>query len=128
MQLKKRWAGMERVERLTAILSTCRDTKVVVAAMLLSGCAGMSPKDNERFQILVEKSVSPGMPLATAKQHLNRAGFSCDDHVAAPEISCSRGRQSLLPYTCIQRVNLKTDTDRATVIEVTSKPIVCTGL
>jgi hypothetical protein len=88
----------------------------------------MSPKDNQRFQTFVEKNVSSGMSLADAERHLKHAGFSCDDRVAAPEISCARDRQSLLPYACIQRVNLLTGPDGTTVIEVTPKPIGCAGL
>jgi hypothetical protein len=32
--------------------------------LLLSACPGMSPKDNERFQAIVRKNVTTGMPLA----------------------------------------------------------------
>jgi hypothetical protein len=105
-----------------------RSTIVLGAGLILSGCPGMSPKDNARFQALVEKTVSPGMSLADAERHLKHAGFSCDDRVAAPEISCTRDRQSLLPYACIQRVNLLADPDRTTVTEVIPKPIACAGL
>jgi hypothetical protein len=37
-------------------------------------------------------------------------------------------RQNTLPYACIQRVDLKTDPDRKTIVEVTPKPIACAGL
>ena len=83
---------------------------------------------NPPFQSIVAKNVTPGMPLATATQHLHNAGFSCDDRAAAPDITCTRDRQSLLPYACIQRVNLTTDSSRTTVTTVTPMPIACAGL
>jgi hypothetical protein len=101
---------------------------VVVTVALLAGCPGMSKRDNERFQAVVAKHVSPGMPFVTGIEHLVQAGFSCDDRVAAPAVTCSRSRQSLLPYACIQRLNLMTDADRKTIVEIIPKPIGCAGL
>lgn len=100
----------------------------ILGFLSVSGCAGMSPKDNARFQAVVAKNVSVGMPFVTAIEHLVKAGFSCDDRVAAPAVSCWRDRQSLLPYACIQRVNLMTDSERKTIVEVIAKPIGCAGL
>jgi hypothetical protein len=94
----------------------------------ISGCAGMSPKDNAKFQAVVAKNVSVGMPFVTAIEHLVKAGFSCDDRVAAPAVSCDRLRYSILPFTCIQRVNLMTDVERKIVVEVIPRPIGCAGL
>jgi hypothetical protein len=100
------------------------------AALLVGvgGCAGMSPSDNATFQAVVAKSVSPGMPFVTGIKHLVKVGFTCDDRGSAPAITCTRMRQNILPYTCIQRVDLKTDSDRKTIVEVTPEPIVCAGL
>jgi hypothetical protein len=106
----------------------CPSAVILSMGLLLSACPGMSPKDNERFQAIVRKNVTPGMPLATAEQHLQHAGFHCDDRPAAAEISCTRDRQSVLPYACIQRVNLMPDADRLTVTAVTPEPIACAGL
>jgi hypothetical protein len=88
----------------------------------------MSPKDNSEFQSEVARNVAPGMSLVSATQRLRKLGFSCDDKAAAPEITCTRNRQSLLPYACVQRVNLVTDLERITVTTVTPKPIACAGL
>jgi hypothetical protein len=70
---------------------------ITLSVVILCACPGMSPKDNARFQSVVAKNVSPGMPFATALQHLTKAGFSCD-RPAAAEVSCTRSRESLLPY------------------------------
>jgi hypothetical protein len=104
---------------------------VLFGAALLTGfggCVGMSPSDNTKFQAVVTKNVSPGMPFVTGISHLLKAGFTCDDRGSAPAIICTRMRQNILPYTCIQRVDLKTDLDRKTIVEVTSAPIACAGL
>jgi len=100
------------------------------AALLtgVGGCAGMSPADNSRFQKVVAKNVSVGMPFVTAIEHLVKAGFSCDDRVRAPAVSCSRFRYSILPFSCIQRIAISTDPDRRTVASVTAEPIMCAGL
>jgi hypothetical protein len=100
----------------------------ITAGAMLSGCPGMSKRDNERFQAVVAKNVSVGMPFVTAIERLVKAGFSCDDRSAAPAVTCTRDRMSLLPYTCIQRVNLTTDTERRTIVEVNPRPIGCAGL
>lgn len=100
----------------------------LTAVAILSGCPGMSKRNNERFQAVVAKKVSVGMPFVTAIEHLIKVGFSCDDRVAAPAVTCTRDRMSLLPYACIQRVNLMTDAERRTIVEVIPRPIGCAGL
>src|SRR6267154_1386207 len=101
---------------------------VMFTLLGLTGCAGMSPVDNAKFQAVVAKNVSVGMSFVMAIEHLVKAGFSCDDRSAAPAVTCTRNRMSLLPYACVQRVNLITDSDRKTITEVIPKPIACAGL
>lgn len=101
---------------------------MVPLVLCLSGCPGMGPKDNAKFQAVVAKKVSVGLPFVTAIERLVKAGFSCDDRVAAPAVRCWRDRQSLLPYACVQRVNLITDSERRTILEVDPLPIACAGL
>lgn len=101
---------------------------IIATVSFLAGCPGMSKRDNERFQAVVAKNVSVGMPFVTAIEHLVKAGFSCDDRSSAPAVTCARDRMSLLPYACIQRVNLMTDAERKTIVEVNPRPIGCAGL
>jgi hypothetical protein len=107
-------------------------TTIFPPAMLFlvsaGGCAGMGPSDNENFQAVVAKSVSPGMPLVAGIKHLAKAGFICDDRGSAPAVICTRMRQNILPFACIQRVDLKTDPGRRTIVAVTPEPIACAGL
>ena len=117
-----------RVSR-SPVLSRARlPTLVVVSLMTLTACPGMTAKDNERFQALVARNVSPGMPFVTAIQKLVKAGFSCDDRVSAPLVTCSLNRQSLLPYVCIESVDLTADAERRTLMLVSPRPIRCAGL
>jgi hypothetical protein len=69
----------------------------------------MSSAHNARFQKVVAKNARVGLPFVTAIEHLVKAGFSCDDRSSAPAVACTRDRMSLLPYACVQRVNLMTD-------------------
>jgi hypothetical protein len=101
---------------------------IIVTAVFLAGCPGMGPKANSRFQKVVAKNVSVRMPFVTAIEHLVKAGFSCDDRVRAPAVSCERDRMSLLPYACFQRVLLMTDAERKVIVEVNPRPIGCAGL
>jgi hypothetical protein len=109
-----------------------RAIAVILVGITLSagvgGCAGMSPSDNAKFHAVIAKSVSPGMPFVIGIKHLVKAGFTCDERGSAPAVTCTRMRQNILPYACIQRVDLKSDSDRKTIVEVTPEPIVCAGL
>jgi hypothetical protein len=103
-------------------------TFIGLATVGLVGCPGMSVKDNERFAASVARTVAPGMPFVAAIEKLVKAGFSCDDQSSAPLVSCTKNRQSILPYSCFERVNLATDIERRTVTGVTAQPIGCAGL
>lgn len=48
---------------------------LVTLVLSVSGCAGMSHKDNARFQAVVAKNVSVEMPFVTTIEHLAKAGF-----------------------------------------------------
>ena len=46
---------------------------IITIGALLTGCPGMSKRDNERFQALVAKNASPGMPFVTGNDYSSRA-------------------------------------------------------
>ena len=93
----------------------------------VSGCAGMTPDDNRAFRQEIDNTVHVNMSLTTAEQRLGKAGLSCDDRTSAPHITCTRIRDNLLPYSCVQRVTLTTDNTHTMVTAVLPKPIVCSG-
>ena len=92
------------------------------------GCAGTSKADNERFQAMVARNASPGMPFVTAIENFVRAGFTCDDRSSAPAVNCERNRYSILPFTCVQRAELIANANRSTIVSATAKPIICASL
>jgi hypothetical protein len=92
------------------------------------GCTGVTPEDNQRFRSEIAENLSINMPLTVAKERLTQLGFSCDEQSSAPNITCTRTKQNILPYSCIQRVNLSPDPERDSVAAVTPEPIVCAGL
>jgi hypothetical protein len=100
----------------------------LVSVLGLTGCPGQSLRDNERFQALVARKVSPGMSFVAAIQTLAKAGFTCDDRISAKLVTCTLDRQSLLPYACLERVDLTTDSERHTITLVNPRPIACAGL
>jgi hypothetical protein len=119
-----RQIGCYKSRRFTALAATL----IGLSSVIIAGCPGMSAKDNERFRAVVSRTVSPGMPFVSAIEKLAKAGFSCDDRTSAPLVTCTKDRQSLLPYACFERVNLTTDADRRTVTDVAPQPIGCAGL
>jgi hypothetical protein len=84
--------------------------------------------NNERFATGIRALIMPGMDLAAAQSRLSSNGFNCSPLGAAPAISCSRMRHSLLPYSCIERVNLVPGAIQGKVERVEIPQIVCAGL
>jgi hypothetical protein len=96
----------------------------LVFGLTLAGCYTLS---QERFVATVTAMVAPGLPLAQATERLAGAGFECDWRSSAPAITCTRTRQSLLPSTCIERVNLTPDSAIHAVAKVAIAPVMCAG-
>jgi hypothetical protein len=93
--------------------------------LCLGGCYTVN---NDRFAADMHKLVEPGLDMASATKHLEAHGFTCDAVSAAPSTTCMRTRQSLLPYTCIERVNLVPDGEQPRVKRVDIPQIMCAGL
>ena len=106
----------------------CNRLVIFILLTSLCGCAGMSKEDNDKFQKDVAKNVSAGMSVITALEHLANAGFSCDERSVASKITCTRMRENILLYSCIQRVNISVDSSRKIVDAVDPDPIACAGM
>lgn len=96
----------------------------LVPVVLLAGCYTVN---QQRFAESAAETVQPGMPLAHATDRLSVAGFACDPRRASPAITCTRTRQNLLPYTCIERINLVPNAEITSVGTIAVAPIVCAG-
>lgn len=93
--------------------------------LCLAGCYTVN---DGQFSSDMTTLVRPGMHMNAAIERLNIQGFGCDSRSAAPATTCTKTRQSLLPYTCIERVNLIPAVGLATVERVDIPKIACAGL
>lgn len=93
--------------------------------LCLTGCYTVN---NDRFSSDMRTMVRPGMQMRAAIERLELEGFSCDPRSAAPATTCTKTRQSLLPYTCLERVNLVPAIGLASVELVDIPKIACAGL
>jgi hypothetical protein len=98
---------------------------VTSCLLCLGGCYTVN---NERFAADMHKLVAPGLDMASATKHLEANKFTCDSVSVTPPSTCTRTRQSLLPYTCIERVNLVPATEKPGVERLDIPQIVCAGL
>ena len=95
---------------------------LLIVLFMLGGCYTVN---QEKFAKYAEAQVRVGMPIPDAIGHLSSDGFDCDDKAARLIISCTRIRQSLMPYSCIERINIMQS--GGTVSSVQIHPIVCAG-
>jgi len=93
--------------------------------VFLTACVSV---DQEGFARYARQQVKVGMSLQNAKQVLADDGFHCDARSMQPYTTCTRNKQSLLPSTCVERINLLPDSDASLVLEMRVAPIVCAGL
>jgi len=82
-------------------------------------------RNQAAFDSRIRKEVAVGMPVQDAMARLSKMRLSC---IHSEPADCSRVRQSLLPYSCVERVRLHwaEQTQRVTRIEIPD--IVCAGL
>jgi hypothetical protein len=95
----------------------------VVIVMLLTGCYSMN---QQRFSEYANSRVSIGMTLSSAREHLISDGFSCDEERASSTMACFRDQQNLLPYSCIERINIMSAHEVVSSVEIPA--IACAGL
>lgn len=103
-------------------------SRILVSIAMVSCLAGCYSVNQDRFAANMHALVRPGMPVNAAVNVLQARGFACDARSAAPAISCTKDRQSLLPSTCIERVDLSVDGAGTTVASIKVPPIICAGL
>lgn len=97
-----------------------------IALLLLLPLAGCYTVNQPRFEAYAAKRVKVGMPMSESIRNLVSDGFKCDAKSAAPAVTCTRMRDSILPYSCIERINIRKTADVVSAVEVPS--IACAGL
>ena len=125
-----RQVGCGQKRTLTAIFDNggkCMHRYVFITSCLLC-LGGCYTVNNERFAADMHELVAPGLDMASAMKRLEANRFTCDAVSAAPATTCTRTRQSVLPYTCIERVILMPISEKPGVGRVDVPKIMCTGL
>lgn len=84
--------------------------------------------NQERFTNYATETVPAGTAWNQAISRLAADGFRCEADGAVATVSCTRLRQSLLPYTCIERIQLQPDAEKKIVDTVKVPAIACAGL
>ena len=104
---------------MTILLAT---VGLALCAQALTGCYVCNQK---AFENRVQAHIAVGMPMQAAIAKLADMRLICSSGNPA---ECSRIRQSLLPYSCVERVRLHwmKSTQQVTKIEIPE--IACAGL
>lgn len=95
---------------------------VLLCVLGLNGCYVRNQKSFERR---VENAVSVGMPLEQALSRLSGLHLTCS--IANPA-DCSRLRESLMPYSCVERVRVYWTGEIQQVTRIDIPQIACAGL
>ena len=94
------------------------------SVVLLCGCYTVN---QSALETNVHEKVQVGMSLTVATSLLQIDGFDCDARTVPPAMDCSRKRQPLALYACVERVRLFADADKR-VTEVDVAKIACAGM
>lgn len=99
-----------------------RKALFLIAPVLLSACYFVH---QDRFEKSVHSWIRVDMPFSQAISILGSKGLICSGNKPA---SCSRVRQGLQPYSCVERVNVSFTDPYMLVSEIQIPKIVCAGL
>jgi hypothetical protein len=103
-------------------------TKVAFAAMALLLCAvglaGCYFRNQKAFEGRIQAHVAVGMPMQDAIARLSELRLTCTRSNPA---DCSRVRQSVMPYSCVERVRLHWAEQTQQVTKIEIPEIACAG-
>jgi hypothetical protein len=102
--------------------STVRKTLCLISFALLSACYFVR---QEKFEESVHAWIRVDMPFSQAISILGSKGLICAGN---QPVSCSRIRQGLQPYSCVERVNVSFTDPYMLVSEIQIPKIHCAGL
>jgi hypothetical protein len=106
--------------RTNTLLAAC-----LVLALPVLGLSGCYFRNQKSFERRVERAVSTGMPLHQAVTRLSDLRLTC---TLVNPADCSRIRQSLMPYSCVERVRLYWSGEAQQVTRIEIPEIACAGL
>jgi len=95
---------------------------LLLAAISMSGCYF---PDQRALEYRVQSKVAVAMPVQDAMAQLSQMRFDC---VRANPADCSRLRESLMPYSCVERVRVYWSEQTRLVAKIEIPKIACAGL
>ena len=96
-----------------------------VGAIALMGVSGCYFANQPRLEHTVHAHMAVGMPLSAAIGNASALHFECS---GTSPVDCTRLRQSLMPYSCVERVRLFYSGAPAVVDAIEIPKIACAGL
>ena len=94
----------------------------VVICLTITGCYFVN---QPRFERTVHAHIALGMPLELAVSNASAMHMKCSGD---SPVDCSRLRQSLMPYSCVERVRLYSSGAPSVVDVIDIPKIACAGL
>jgi hypothetical protein len=102
-----------------------RKVLMLLVAGAMTGCYTLN---DGKFAANVAEMKLEAMSLSGAIARLEQDGFSCDSRSARPIVTCTKTRQGIHLYSCIERVNLPPSSVPEMVGRVEIPRIMCAGL
>ena len=96
-----------------------------VGAIAFMGISGCYFANQPRLENTVRAHIAVGMPLSTAIGNASALRFKC---IGANPADCTRLRQSIMPYSCVERFRLFSSGAPAKVDGIEIPKIACAGL
>lgn len=96
-----------------------------VLLLCLLGLGGCYVVNQQKFERRVYREVAVGMSVDDALARLTDIGLTC---TATNPAECSRVRQSLMPYSCVERVRVHWTDPARRVTNIEIPAIACAGL
>jgi len=106
-------------------LTSTRLAATFALLLAVSGLSGCYFRNQKSFERRVESTISAGMPLQQAVSRLSDLRLTC---TLVNPADCSRIRQSLMPYSCVERVRLYWSGETQQVTRIEIPEIACAGL
>lgn len=122
-------ARRRRVTRPLTLDGRCmrlRDVgNVLAGAIALATMGGCYFANQPKLERTIHARMVVGMPLATAISNASAMRFNCG---RTSPVDCTRLRQSLMPYSCVERVRLYSSGTPPVIDAIEIPKIACAGL
>jgi hypothetical protein len=115
----------ERRSSFAVPMGAARFLPLLGIGLILLSASACYVANQPKFERTVYKHVSVGMPVHEAIAGLNAMNLRCDGNNPS---DCTRLRQGLMPYSCIERVRIGWSPATQLVSAIDIPKIACAGL